>query len=202
MSWNPAVSVSSCGGVKRLDDFGNAGRVQGVRQRVRLAEGSRAGGDDLPASFVRTQNRPAAQGRSWLACALHGRVGFRQQPALRPHKASDSRAAPGMGITPDAHVAREMRPSRVTAVASTMISAAPPTARLPRWTKCQVIGHAFLRTVLAHQRHRRCDCETLRLEWSADLEGRSRELRDRAASSKDSPWPSQTGESCIGESLA
>ena len=31
----------------------------------------------------------------------------------------------------------EIRPSRVTAVASTITSAAPPTARLPRWTRCQ-----------------------------------------------------------------
>ena len=30
-----------------------------------------------------------------------------------------------------------MRPSGATAVASTMTSPAPPTAREPRWTKCQ-----------------------------------------------------------------
>ncbi len=30
-----------------------------------------------------------------------------------------------------------MRPSGLTAVLSVMISPAPPTARLPRWTKCQ-----------------------------------------------------------------
>ena len=35
----------------------------------------------------------------------------------------------------------EMRPSRVTAVASTMISAAPPTARLPRCTRCQSLAN-------------------------------------------------------------
>src|SRR5436305_5790912 len=33
--------------------------------------------------------------------------------------------------------AGEIRPPRVTAVASTTIRAAPPTARLPRWTRCQ-----------------------------------------------------------------
>src|SRR6478752_5538113 len=30
-----------------------------------------------------------------------------------------------------------MRPSGVTALASVITSAAPPTARVPRWTKCQ-----------------------------------------------------------------
>lgn len=31
-----------------------------------------------------------------------------------------------------------MRPSGLTAVASTMTRPAPPTARLPRWTRCQM----------------------------------------------------------------
>ncbi len=34
----------------------------------------------------------------------------------------------------------EIRPSGETAVASTITSPAPPTARLPRWTKCQSVG--------------------------------------------------------------
>jgi hypothetical protein len=33
-----------------------------------------------------------------------------------------------------------MRPSGVTAVASATRSPAPPTARLPRWTRCQSFG--------------------------------------------------------------
>jgi len=33
-----------------------------------------------------------------------------------------------------------MRPSAVTAVASTIIKAVPPTARLPRWTRCQSLA--------------------------------------------------------------
>src|SRR5471030_2401747 len=33
-----------------------------------------------------------------------------------------------------------MRPSGVTALASTKTSEAPPTARLPRWTRCQSSG--------------------------------------------------------------
>src|SRR5688572_1109081 len=33
-----------------------------------------------------------------------------------------------------------MRPSGVTPLASTHTTAAPPTARLPRWTKCQSFG--------------------------------------------------------------
>src|SRR6184192_3374553 len=33
-----------------------------------------------------------------------------------------------------------MRPSGETAVASVNTSAAPPTARLPRWTKCQSLA--------------------------------------------------------------
>jgi hypothetical protein len=33
-----------------------------------------------------------------------------------------------------------MRPSRSTAVASTIASATPPTARLPRWTRCQSLA--------------------------------------------------------------
>src|ERR1700712_4457930 len=36
--------------------------------------------------------------------------------------------------------AGQPRPSRVTAVASTTTSAAPPTARLPRWTRCQSLA--------------------------------------------------------------
>ncbi len=39
---------------------------------------------------------------------------------------------------PESH--GEMRPSGDTAVASTRTSAAPPTARLPRCTKCQSVG--------------------------------------------------------------
>jgi hypothetical protein len=34
-----------------------------------------------------------------------------------------------------------MRPSGVTAAASVMISPAPPTARLPRWTRCQSLAN-------------------------------------------------------------
>ena len=34
-----------------------------------------------------------------------------------------------------------MRPSAVTAVASVKISPAPPTARLPKWTKCQSLAN-------------------------------------------------------------
>jgi hypothetical protein len=33
-----------------------------------------------------------------------------------------------------------MRPSGTTAVASTITRAAPPVARLPRWTRCQSFG--------------------------------------------------------------
>ena len=33
-----------------------------------------------------------------------------------------------------------IRPSGLTALASTMTSPAPPTARLPRWTRCQSVG--------------------------------------------------------------
>ena len=33
-----------------------------------------------------------------------------------------------------------IRPSRVTAEASTMTRPAPPDARLPRWTKCQSLA--------------------------------------------------------------
>src|SRR6185369_12968673 len=36
--------------------------------------------------------------------------------------------------------AGEMRPSGETAVASTITSPAPPTARLPRCTRCQSVG--------------------------------------------------------------
>jgi hypothetical protein len=35
---------------------------------------------------------------------------------------------------------RLMRPSGVTALASAITSAAPPTARLPRWTRCQSVA--------------------------------------------------------------
>ncbi len=35
----------------------------------------------------------------------------------------------------------EMRPSGTTAVASVMTSAAPPTAREPRWTRCQSLAN-------------------------------------------------------------
>ena len=34
-----------------------------------------------------------------------------------------------------------MRPSAVTAVASVITSPAPPTAREPRWTKCQSLAN-------------------------------------------------------------
>ncbi len=37
-----------------------------------------------------------------------------------------------------------IRPSGETAVASTMTSPAPPTARLPRWTRCQSVGKPSL----------------------------------------------------------
>src|SRR5215210_7969064 len=48
----------------------------------------------------------------------------------------------------------EMRPSRVTAEASTMTRATPPTAREPRWTRCQLLAMpSFLSRILAHRRH-------------------------------------------------
>ena len=43
-------------------------------------------------------------------------------------------------IRPYPAIPGEIRPSGETAVASTMTSEAPPTARLPKWTKCQSVG--------------------------------------------------------------
>ncbi len=39
-----------------------------------------------------------------------------------------------------------IRPSAVTAVASTITSATPPAARLPRWTRCQSSANPSLAT--------------------------------------------------------
>ncbi len=45
-----------------------------------------------------------------------------------------------------------MRPSGVTAEASTITAPAPPVARAPRWTRCHSDRHALARRVLAHRR--------------------------------------------------
>ena len=44
-------------------------------------------------------------------------------------------------------------PSGVTAAASVRTSPAPPTARVPRWTKCQSFAKPVLAGILAHRRN-------------------------------------------------
>ena len=49
---------------------------------------------------------------------------------------------------------RLMRPSGSTSVISVMTRPAPPTARLPRCTRCQSVGDAVLGRIHAHRRYR------------------------------------------------
>src|SRR5580704_10039392 len=46
-----------------------------------------------------------------------------------------------------------IRPSAVTAVASTITSATPPAARLPRWTRCQSSANPSVATYWHMGRH-------------------------------------------------
>ena len=70
-------------------------------------------------------------------CGRRGQAGCRPPPpgcgrrrAIRP--SGSACASLHMPMSPGV-----MRPSLVTAVASTITRAAPPAARLPRWTRCQ-----------------------------------------------------------------
>ena len=115
---------------------------------------------DLPA----TGSAPGALARlvsgrrtSWLVLALWialiagvggfaarlGDVQKNDSSTLLPAAADSARA---LKIQADFHpdwypaVLLYVRPSGLTAVASTITSPAPPTARLPRWTRCQSLG--------------------------------------------------------------
>ncbi len=55
-----------------------------------------------------------------------------------------------------------MRPSGVTALASTITAPAPPVARAPRCTRCQSLGHAVAATSTGTWARPRRDCGTRR----------------------------------------
>ena len=105
-----------------------------------------------PSSGVFRRRLPSTAGRNW-PCGRRGRAGCPRRP---PGCGRTGRSGPGARRASSPQMPRSpgvIRPSRVTAVASTMTSAAPPTARLPRWTRCQSSAKPSRRAVLAHRRH-------------------------------------------------
>ena len=155
-----------------LDDV-EAGveRARARRRRTRRrssamsADGRARAASDSSARTARRSGRPAASRRRSRRTApppSHGRAVLALRPACASWMPASVRCSwmkRTMRASPATCASSQMprscglmRPSAVTAVASVNTSAAPPTARLPRWTKCQSFGEAVDARVLAHRR--------------------------------------------------
>ena len=115
---------------------------QRARRRVPSSNGDRA-----------RRERGASRRLGRAAVPFHG-AGARLAAGVRELHRRDRalrgtnramRASVGLRVEPDPVSSGEMRPRASTAVASAMTSAAPPTARLPRCTRCHVVGNPSTR---------------------------------------------------------
>ena len=146
-------SRSECRGLEGVNHGRDPRLVERGGRTVPLLERDRAGGDRRPAPLFERE----------LPTPLPGDVAA----PLRPEWASwipatapcewMKRAILASGSTwASSQIPMspgEIRPSRVTAVASTKTSAAPPDARLPRWTRCQSLARPSSRRT-GNRRHR------------------------------------------------
>ena len=116
--------------------------VQRARHRRGLAEGQCRRRHRRPAAIGRRPPRcRPATAASVLALRPAWASWMPGDRALAGDEAGDARPGLGLAVVPQMPVsAGEMRPSADTAVASAMTAPAPPTARLPRCTRCQSLG--------------------------------------------------------------
>ena len=114
-----------------------------ARHGVALGERpARSGADRLPAAAALADGPAAAPGRLGRGLAPGVRELDRGHRPLLGDEACDAAPSLGVGVATRGRCRSGLiRPSGETAVASVMTSPAPPTARLPRCTRCQSVGY-------------------------------------------------------------
>src|SRR3954468_12668291 len=135
-------AVRAVGGLgEGAHDARDSGLVERLRHLVLLAETNRARRDDAEPALLRRHRAAALPGTR--SGSLPPGVGELDAHlgALRPHERGDLRELACLLLLPDAEILRADRPSGVTAAASVNTSEAPPTARDPRWTRCQSVAN-------------------------------------------------------------
>ena len=176
-----ARSPRTCGGLREsihqsCDLVGASGRAaSGSRPRTGWRSARRASIRPRPARARRPRSHGAAVEALRPACASW-------MPAAAPCSLTNRtmRASGSMCASDQMPTSRgEMRPSGVTPVASTITRPAPPTARLPRCTRCQSVGNPSVARVLAHGRNE---------DPVAELEATKRERREEVRLSRHAPW--------------
>jgi len=133
----PCLKRAPGGAGERAHDIMNPRFGQGPAES-RILEGHGARRDRGPAAGgVRHAARGPGPGA--VGAGLPARVGELHAgvAALAVNEADDARQRLDVRVLPEPHVLRRDAASAVTAVASVSTTAAPPTARLPRWTRCQ-----------------------------------------------------------------
>ena len=130
----------------------NPGGIERDGLRVGVGKRDGAGRDGFPAALGFGDEAAALPGRGVLALRpawaswIPGTVPWpKRNWVMRERKAmwSSFQMPRSCGL---------MRPSAETAQASVKIREAPPTARLPRWTRCQSLAIAISAGILAHGR--------------------------------------------------
>ena len=144
MNFDDAESGRQCPAGSRFKggkDCIDARTIQGHGNRRTFGEGKRAGTNGGPTACLGRLDGRAAQPWRLTTCLPSGvgqlNTGDR---ALGMHETRDPGQWLDVPVAPNSHVAGEIRPSRVTAVASTITRATPPAARLPRCTRCQSLA--------------------------------------------------------------
>ena len=137
----PGLIGAQGGSAEGIADGGDTSVVELVWLRIIRSEGNGAWREDVGPATVRGPDDAFATARSPGAGFASG-VGELNAGvgALRVQEGGDAGERRDVLVLPQTKVLRADTGFGATAVASVKTSPAPPTARLPRWTRCQSLA--------------------------------------------------------------